>query len=206
MKLQSLMNIALTCRRIRFESHGINILLVAGFLAASVHLARSSETPTLIERPNANSGPTQVSVAMWFVDINGIDSAQQSFGADVFIVLRWKDPRLAHAGAGVAHYPLGEIWNPRVTIVNETNSVSHRLPESVEVEADGTVSYRQRFVGSFTQALVLKSFPFDKQTFRVQLTAVKYSPSKVNFVPDQKWLDAGIQQAAGISKSIRLPD
>jgi Neurotransmitter-gated ion-channel ligand binding domain/Neurotransmitter-gated ion-channel transmembrane region len=200
------MNTALTYRRARLGLRGTKSLLLTGFLAASIQLARSSESPALIERPNADAGPTQVSVGIWFIDINNIDSAEQSFRADVFIVLRWKDPRLAHTGAGVAHYPLDQIWNPRVVIVNETNSVSHRLPESVEVEADGTVSYRQRFVGSFAQALVLKSFPFDKQTFRVQLAAVKYSPSEVNFVADQKWLDAGIKRAAGISKSITLPD
>jgi len=73
-----------------------------------------------------------------------------------------------------------------MVVVNETNSINHRFPDSVEVAADGTVIYRQRFVGSFTQALVLKSFPFDKQVFRVQLAAVKYGPSEVNFVPDQK--------------------
>ena len=181
-------------------------LPVAGFLAISIQLACSAETPTLIERPNANSSPTQISVAIWFVDINTIDSAQQSFTADVFVVLRWKDPRLAHTGNGIAHFPLDQVWNPRVVIVNETNSVSRRLPESVEVDADGTVTYRQRYVGSFTQSLHLKSFPFDKQTFRLQLAAVKYGPSEVSFVPDQKWMDAGIKQAGGISKSITITD
>lgn len=190
----------------RFGLRGVRFLLLAGLLAASIHLAHSSDPPTLIERPNANAGPTQVSVGIWIVDINSIDSAQQSFGADVFIALRWRDPRLAHTGAGVAHYALDQIWNPRTFIVNETNSVTHRLPESVEADGDGTVEYRQRFVGSFTQALLLRSFPFDKQTFRVHLAALKYTSSEVNFVPDQKWIEAGIKQAGGISKSITLPD
>ena len=181
-------------------------LLMVGFLAASIHLVHSSEAPSLIDRPNADSGPTQISVAIWCVDISGIDSAQQSFTADVVVVLRWKDPRLAHTGGGVALYSLDQIWNPRVVVVNETNSISHRFPDSVEVVADGTVIYRQRFVGSFTQALVLKSFPFDKQVFRVQLAAVKYGPSEVSLVPDQRWVDAGIKQAAGISPSTTLPD
>jgi hypothetical protein len=181
-------------------------LLVAGLLVGSARLAASAEAPTLIERPNANSGPTQVSVQIWFVDINSIDSAQQSFTADIAIVLRWKDPRLAHTGGGVAHYALDQIWNPRVVIANETNSVSRRLPESPEVDPDGTVTYLQRYVGSFTQALHLRSFPFDKQTFRVQLVAVRYRPNEVQFVPDKEWVDAGLKQAAGIAPSITLPD
>src|SRR5215831_2340303 len=135
-------------------------LLLAGLFAVSIHVAFCSETPALIDRPDAGSGPTQISTLIWVVDINGIDSARQSFTADIVVVLRWKDPRLAHSGSGVTHYSLDQIWNPRVSIANETSSVSHRLPDSVEVEADGTVLYRQRYDGPFTQALRLKSFPF----------------------------------------------
>jgi len=29
---------------------------------------------------------------------------------------------------------------------------------------------------------------------------------KIKFVPDQKWIDAGLRQAGGISTSITLPD
>jgi hypothetical protein len=186
--------------------NGTKLLLLVGLLAGSIQLARSAETPAPIDRPNADAGPTQVSVEIWVVDINSIDSAQQSFTADVAVVLRWKDPRLAHTGGGIAHYALDQIWHPRVVIVNETNSVSRRLPESTEVDADGTVIYRQRYVGAFTQSLHLESFPFDKQTFRLHLIAVRYSPNEVQFVPDQKWIDAGLKQAGGISPSITLPD
>src|SRR5215469_6013319 len=172
----------------------------------SIGLAQSAEAPVSIGRPTADSGPTQISVEIWVVDIAGIDSAQQTFTADIAVVLRWKDSRLAHAGNGETHHALDEVWNPRVGIANETNSVSRRLPESVEVEADGTVISRQRYVGSFTQPLRLKSFPFDKQTFRVQLVAVRYTPNEVKFVPDQKMMDAGLKQAGGIAPSITLPD
>jgi len=94
----------------------IRCLLVV-LLVMSIQFALGSETPSPIERPSADSGPTQVSVSIWIVDINNIDSAQQSFGADVYIVLRWTDPRLTHTGRGVAHYALDQIWNPRVAIV-----------------------------------------------------------------------------------------
>ena len=181
-------------------------LLVAGILAASMQFGHTAEGPALIDRPNADSGPTQISVAIWVVDINKIDSAEQSFTADVVVVLQWRDPRLSHPSGGVTHYLLDQIWHPRVAMVNETNSVSHRLPEAVEVDADGSVLYHQRYVGSFAQALHLESFPFDRQTFRLQLVAERYKPNDVKFVPDQKWIDAGLKQAAGISPSITLPD
>ena len=182
------------------------LLLLAGLFAASIQLAHSSETLTLIDRPAADSGPTEISAGMWVVDINSIDSAQQSFVADVAVALHWKDSRLAHTSGGVVHYGLEQIWHPRVVIVNETNSVIRMLPETFDVEADGTVLYRQRYVGSFTQPLRLQSFPFDKQDFRVHLVAIRYSPNEIKFVPDQAWVDVGLKQAGGIAQSITLLD
>jgi hypothetical protein len=140
------------------------------------------------------------------VDMTNIDSAQQSFTADIAVVLRWKDARLAHTGTGVAHYALDQIWTPRVSIANETSTVVRKLPESAEVEPDGTVLYRQRYVGSFTQSLRLQSFPFDRQAFRIQFVAIRYRPDEVAFVPDEDWVRDGLQQAAGISPSMTLPD
>src|SRR5262249_50226249 len=83
--------------------------------------------------------------------------AQQDFSAEVAVVLRWKDPRLAHTGTGIVRYPLEQVWHPRMAIVNETNSVGRKFPELVEVERDGRVTYRQRYAGAFSQALRLRS-------------------------------------------------
>jgi hypothetical protein len=162
--------------------------------------------PPLIDRPDANSGPTEISVGMWVADISSIDSAQQTFTAEIAVVLRWKDPRLVHTGIGVVRYPLEQNWHPRVGIVNETNSVSRKMPDSVEVDPDGMVTYRQLYVGAFTQPLRLQSFPFDRQTFRVQLVAVRYQSNEVTFVPDPVWIRAGLKEAGGIAASVTLPD
>jgi len=185
-------------KRIRFP------LLVV--FALSIRLTLGSEAPALIDRPNADSGPTQISVGIWVADISNIDSAQQNFTAELAVVLRWKDSRLAHTGKGIVRYPLEQIWHPRLSIVNETNSVSRKFPDSVEVDPDGTVTFRQRYAGAFTQPLRLQSFPFDRQTFRVQLVAVRYQSNEVMFVPDQIWIQDGLKGAGGISPSVTLPD
>src|SRR5438874_13548841 len=128
----------------------IRCLLVV-LLAMSIQFARGADLPTVIDRPITGGGPTQVSVGIWIADITSIDSAQQSFTAEIAVVLRWKDPRLAHTGNGVVRYPIEQVWHPRVSIVNETNAVSRKFPDYVEVEPDGTVNYRQRHAGAFTQ-------------------------------------------------------
>jgi len=181
-------------------------ILVVVLVAMSIQLARGADAPAVIDRPGSGNGPTKVSTGIWIVDITAIDSAQQNFTADIAVVLQWKDARLAHTGTGLAHYALDQIWTPRVAIANETSSVSRKFPESVEVEPDGTVIYRQRYVGSFTQSLRLQSFPFDRQAFHIQLVAIRYRPNEVQFVPDQDWIDHGLKQAGGIAPSITLPD
>ena len=182
------------------------VFLPLVFVAMWIQLGRSAETPALIERPGSGNGPTQVSVGIWIVDINNIDNAQQNFTADIAVVLSWKDARLAHTGMGAVHYALEQIWTPRVSIANETSSVVRKLPESAEVEPDGTVLYRQRYVGSFTQPLRLQSFPFDRQSFHIQFVAIRYRPDEVMFVPDQNWINNGLKQGAGIAPSLTLPD
>src|SRR6266403_2035134 len=183
----------------------IRFLLLVLFVTA-IPLARGAEAPAVIERPGADDGPTQVSIGIWIVDISSIDSAQQTFTAEVALVLRWRDSRLAHAGKGVVRYPVDQVWHPRIAVVNETNSVSRKFPDLVEVQPDGQVTYRQRYAGAFTQPLRLRSFPFDRQTFRVQFVAVRYRINEVQFVPDQDWIDNGLKQAGGIAPSITLPD
>src|SRR5256886_17260325 len=185
-------------KRIRFP------LLV--LFALSIRLTLGSEAPALIDRPNADSGPTQISVGIWVADISNIDSDEQYFAGELAVVLRWKDSRLAHTGKGIVRYPLEQIWHPRLSIVNETNSVSRKMPDSVEVDPDGTVTYRQRYAGAFTQPLRLQSFPFDRQACRVQLVAVRYQSTEVMFVPDQVWIRDGLKEAGGISPSVTLPD
>src|SRR3954470_4073837 len=183
----------------------IHFLLLVLF-GMSIQFARGAEMPAVIDRPGAEDGPTRVSIGIWMVDITSIDSAQQSFTAEVALVLGWKDFRLTHSGNGVVGYPLDPVWHPRVAIVNETNSVSRKFPDIVEVEPDGTVNYRQRYAGAFSQPLRLRSFPFDRQTFHVELVAVRYGTNEVQFVPDEDWINHGLKHAGGIAPSITLPD
>ena len=184
----------------------IDLIVIAAVFALSIQASHSAETPVVIERPGTDNGATEISTGIWVVDIDKIDSAEQSFTAEIALVLRWKDSRLAHTGSGIARYPIDQVWHPRLAVVNETNVVTHKWPDVVEVEPDGLVTYRQRYAGAFTQALRLRSFPFDRQTFHIQLVAVRYQINEVTFVPDQQWIRNGVQRAAGIADSITLPD
>lgn len=177
------------------------------FLVGCLYGTEASAKLTRYGRPDAAAGsPTIIHVALWVIDIDSIDSAQQNFVASVFVKLRWNDKSLAHRNKGPRVYELDQIWNPRVQIANEIGLVRRTMPEIAEVDHDGTVNYRQRYVGPFSQQLKLHDFPFDRHAFHLHLVAAGYSADEVRLVPDEMFIDRGLKYAAGIAEGISLPD
>lgn len=124
--------------------------------------------------------PVQVKTAVFIVDVRDIDGARQNFSADVLIRLRWNDPKLV---GEQKFLPLSAAWHPNIQIVNRI-SVQTTLPEGLEVDPQGNVTYRQRFIGQFGCNMNLREFPFDQQEFPVRLAAVGFTAQQVHLVPD----------------------
>lgn len=162
--------------------------------------------PPSPQRPGAASGATKISVAAWFADISKIDSAAQTFSANLALVLRWHDPRLARSETDTKTYALGDLWHPRWLIANEGASVRHSLPETIDVTPDGSAVYRQRVLGSFSQALNLHQFPFDHARFRVHLVLPGHRSGEIEFVPDEDAVAAGMPMAVGRAEEVTLQD
>jgi hypothetical protein len=159
-----------------------------------------------VARPGAAAGPTRVSVGAWVADISRIDSVAQTFSANLGIVLRWQDPALAHGQPAVKRYNLGDIWHPNWMVANAAGRPDNSLPEIVEVAGDGTVTYRQRLIGNFSQALDLRAFPFDHANFRIHLIMVGQKPADIQFVPNEAFVAAGMPTGVGIAKELTLQD
>jgi hypothetical protein len=81
--------------------------------------------------------------------------------------------------------PLEEAWNPRILLANRQTLTRTSLPEVLEVEPDGTVNYRQRYVGPLSQALRLSEFPFDRHNFRIQFVATGFDSDELKFIPGE---------------------
>ena len=159
-----------------------------------------------LERPGLEAGPTKVETAILIMDIDSIDSASQTFVSNVLISLSWKDPRLVHSGSGPIKYSLDKIWDPMLQVINESGLVRKTFPEAASVQPDGTVRYVQRYVGAFSQPLLLHDFPFDQHKFRILFMAALYLSDEVQFVPEKMWVDRGLPYAANILSDISLPD
>lgn len=146
------------------------------------------------------NGPTphQVYIDVFVIDVDGIGSAEQNFTANIFYRLRWKDLRLAHSGASPVARPLEEVWNPGLQIINQQH-LRRTFADVVKIHPDGTVVYRQRVWGTFSQPLDLREFPFDTQSFTVHFVATDFMEEELDFVQDPE-----IQ--SGIASQLSLAD
>jgi hypothetical protein len=132
--------------------------------------------------PSTDGQPLKIHGTLFLLDVSKIDGADQSFTADVFMMLRWKDERLAFEAEGTRRVPVSSIWNPQVQIINQRR-IWKTFPESVDIAPDGTVVYRQRYYGQFASALNLRDFPLDRHRFVLQVVVPGYGPEEIEFVP-----------------------
>ncbi len=153
----------------------------------------------LVKRPEgADGGPTTVYVSVFFLDIDSVNSANQTFTANVSYEYRWIDPRLAHAEDGNKVLPIVDVWHPRIQVANrQLNFLT--FPEIVHVSPAGEVSYQQRVWGHFSQPLDLRDFPFDSQKLQFDMVSAGYSPEELVLLPDP-------DNASGIADELSLPD
>ena len=84
-----------------------------------------------------------VEVRMFLIDVENIDDVSQSFTANLTLVLRWRDPNLAHGGPQPISVPLDTIWFPNLQLLNQQKLVSP-FPRLAVVHPGGEVVYRQR--------------------------------------------------------------
>ena len=180
-------------------------IILACSLASVVFAGPEQGSYIRADRPGKGSGPTPVYFYVFLIDISDIDGHGQFFSANIFLSLRWKEERLAHEDDSTRTVPLAEVWNPRLVIVNQQGVLRMSLPKIVEVQPDGTVTYLQRYNGTFSQPLKLSEFPFDQHRFTITFGTAGYSPKDVQFMPDSG--GEGMEITGGdIRETLSLPD
>ncbi len=129
--------------------------------------------------PSAGGGePREVTVNFYVVDVMHIDDANQTVDIDFGMWLMWRDPRLA--GGGNRTLAATEAWNPDLGIVNDL-SLSPKRPGVLEVDDEGNVRLRQRYIGKITNQMNFVDFPLDRQTIGIRLLG-PYSSEHITYV------------------------
>jgi hypothetical protein len=113
----------------------------------------------------------EVYVTVGALDVDGINSAIQSFTLNLYAQFRWHDPTLAHGGEVSVRKNLTEIDAPRFILLNRQRSWSSLL-NVVDISPNGDVLYRMRLWGDFSQIMHLQEFPLDSHLFEVPIVAL----------------------------------
>lgn len=161
---------------------GTKLIVLAAIAYGSGASARADSFG--FPRPDPPGTRTRVEFGAIILDVSSINSADQTFTADVGLVLRWHDPRLATPGGAVKVMNRTDVWNPDVYLLNQ-RSVAMLLPDVVDVTPEGDVFYRQRFAGQFSNRIHVGDFPFDSHLFRVRFASGRYSMDELEFVNER---------------------
>lgn len=151
-----------------------------------------------ISRPYEDAGPTHVKVLIHVIDVDDVQTADQSFHVNIYVELNWHDPRLTHDNTGNVGMDLSEVWHPNIQFLNQ-QKIWSTIPDMVHVSPSGEVRYAMRVWGAFSQPLNLHDFPFDKHSFVIQLVESVYSLDEVVLELDK-------EIKSSMSKALSLPD
>jgi len=176
--------------------YSLIILLSIGGFSVSEGLAQGTQPteacvipPGVAQsRPDPEGPPTQVSVGVMIFDVMKIDEADQRFAADLFVALRWKDPRLSEAVLGYSlegcRFKQDVLWHPEFLYINK-RKIDRGFHDFGRVDKEGNVQVFERITGTFTHKFKLADFPFDTQTLPIKVGFARYSPDKVKFTPHE---------------------
>jgi hypothetical protein len=84
-------------------------------------------------RPDPGGPPTEVTVAVFMVDMTKVDDPSQSLTGDFLVIKSWTDPRLAEMAG--CRFSLATVWHPRLDFLNSGSMQPRRtgLADQVEI-------------------------------------------------------------------------
>lgn len=164
---------------------------MAGCLALFLWTAGALAQCTLPEmrtdlRPNAEAGPTELTVSFIVSDVLGVDDLNQQIELDVISRMIWEDPRLA--GLEGCRFHRTDIWAPDLFVYNSAQGrrANTQARDQVVIREDGSVSYRQRFTGFVSSYHNLQSFPFDSHQFEIDFGPINARTDELVFTINQE--------------------
>lgn len=141
------------------------VLLLVGLQAAPATRGTASASP--------DSGPERVIVGVYVQNVQAVDLATNSFSADFYVWLRWRNPDV-DAPAGI------EVQN----IFQSINLTKTEIYPEPRKQSDGSLVWLARYQGEFNSPMSVADYPFQKQTLRFVFEDAINNVKQVVYVPD----------------------
>jgi len=139
-----------------------------------------------LARPDAPGSPTLVGLGVFFQDVAQLSDVDQTLDADVYVVARWRDPRLADPARGEGSVdcpvPEGRLWMPALEPENLRGRQAF-YPARFLVDGRGVVTFARRLWVKLSYPLDFRDFPRDRHRWRVTLWPVVSRADEVLFHP-----------------------
>jgi hypothetical protein len=147
-----------------------------------------------LARPDPDAGPTQVAVGIFFQDIAQLNDAEQTLDADVYVVARWRDARLADPsrgkGATRCPFPEGRLWTPDLEPENLRGRQSF-YPTRFLIDESGLVTVVRRLWVKLSQPLDFRDFPLDRHRWVTTLWPALARSDEVMLAPLERLTGRG---------------
>ncbi len=144
-------------------------------------------------------------VGLYITNLADIDEVHERVELDGYLIVSWKDPRLATAPAasnGADHwqrYREGQIWTPSLELANAA-ARRERLSFSILANAQGSVRYVEQFDAQVSSDFLLRQFPFDKQNLQVIVQPLLTDTTQLKLSVDR------VSSCVGAQTWVELPD
>jgi len=163
--------------------------------------------------PKLNDEAVEVEVVLELYKIFNINSVDQTFEVDGYLICSWKDERMKYTEDSIPYESLkycnerfdnittDQLWCPKFEFIN-TNEARTTSNRSIEIRPDGTIIYLERFNASLYQQMDYNQFPFDHQHFVINMESFSDVERDVRFIVNK---NNGSFRAVGKEGTIKCP-
>nr|4YEU_A Chain A, Cys-loop ligand-gated ion channel,Proton-gated ion channel [Dickeya chrysanthemi]4YEU_B Chain B, Cys-loop ligand-gated ion channel,Proton-gated ion channel [Dickeya chrysanthemi]4YEU_C Chain C, Cys-loop ligand-gated ion channel,Proton-gated ion channel [Dickeya chrysanthemi]4YEU_D Chain D, Cys-loop ligand-gated ion channel,Proton-gated ion channel [Dickeya chrysanthemi]4YEU_E Chain E, Cys-loop ligand-gated ion channel,Proton-gated ion channel [Dickeya chrysanthemi] len=132
--------------------------------------------------------PVDVSVSIFINKIYGVNTLEQTYKVDGYIVAQWTgkprktpgDKPLIVENTQIERWINNGLWVPALEFINVVGSPDTGN-KRLMLFPDGRVIYNARFLGSFSNDMDFRLFPFDRQQFVLELEPFSYNNQQLRF-------------------------
>jgi hypothetical protein len=164
-------------------------------LEAPINPRSGASCPTAkqysVTRPDPPGVPTTVALGLFFQDVSNLSDADQTLNADLYTIIRWRDPRLADPlrGDGSADCPVpGQaLWIPAIEPENLRSRQQFYDPHFL-VNAKGVATYTRRMLVQVAYPLSFRDFPIDHHRWVFTLWPTLSRSDEVVFHPLERFV------------------
>jgi hypothetical protein len=156
--------------------------------------AQSSKPPIVDGRPVA------VAITLHINKLYNVDTVTETYLLDGYLAAKWLDPRLAtqHDGQNGREVYENEaasekiasgIWWPTIELLNSIRG-REVANKRIVIDERGRVMYNERFHATLMSNMDFRKYPFDTQTFTLQIESFSYDAQEMVFVRPQAFPNA----------------